>query len=446
MHGPKRQANNIMKTKLLQGFLLLVGLSITSVSWAASVLIINGTSTTSEPGTTASITTNLTSLLVAAGHTVTVSDPVPGSLAGFAQVWDIRFANAAPLTAGNITLYVSYMAGGGKMFVMGENSFFGTRNTSVLALITSAGGGTLTFTTPASTETVNPPFNSPNAVSTVTYCAPGGTTGFGTGQFITSSGGSGAGVGFAVGTLVNALAGSLAVIFDVNFMQNTCNPPNDQNLVRNLIGFVATGGLTGGGGGCGHHTVHGHISTVPATHSGTSAQHHGTHGHTVAAGADCPPHAPGHSPGLTPDAGEGFFRMTAVSADPVFSAALNEDDSLNGDASASGNGAAILPARRGKVIQLFGAADGLFLDERDDQPASGFTPPASGSPLYYTTGLPEVRIGGVAARVLFSGLAPGLTGVWQINVEVPEGAPSGRIPVEITYAGENVTSVDVEVK
>jgi uncharacterized protein (TIGR03437 family) len=34
-----------------------------------------------------------------------------------------------------------------------------------------------------------------------------------------------------------------------------------------------------------------------------------------------------------------------------------------------------------------------------------------------------VRIGGVPVRVLFSGLAPGLVGVYQVNVEWPAQAP-----------------------
>ena len=69
--------------------------------------------------------------------------------------------------------------------------------------------------------------------------------------------------------------------------------------------------------------------------------------------------------------------------------------------------------------------------EDDDQPAVNFTPPASGSPLYYTTSLPQVRIGGVVAKMMFSGLAPGLTGVWRINVLIPEEAPAGKVPVAV---------------
>jgi len=177
------------------------------------------------------------------------------------------------------------------------------------------------------------------------------------------------------------------------------------------------GAAGGGGGGCPPHTVHGHISTVPPSHSGSvSHQHHGQHGHTVA--ANCPPHAPGHSAGLSAEPAE---------TQAVFSPSLKR-------------------VRRGDVLPLYGPAEGVFLDDQDTQPAATFTPPTSGSPLFYTTRLPEVRIGGVTARVLFSGLAPGLTGVWQINVLVPAEVAAGSLPVTISYEGDELRSIDLIVE
>ena len=86
------------------------------------------------------------------------------------------------------------------------------------------------------------------------------------------------------------------------------------------------------------------------------------------------------------------------------------------------------PAAPGTIVQLFGPAKGLFLDLADVRPALGFTPPASGSPLYYTKSLPEVQFGGVKAEVMFSGLAPKLKGVWQVNVRVPGALDRARFP------------------
>jgi len=213
---------------------------------AGAVLIVNGASGTSEPGTTASITTQLTNLHTAAGNVVTVSDGIPLDLSPYAQVWDLRFSNSAALAAPDIAEYLSYLQGGGGMFVMGENSGFATRNNSVLALIAAAGGGTLTFTTPNATQTVVAPFTGPNPVASLFYLAPGGVTSAGTGQFITTDGSAGTGVAFGVGTLTNAPAGALTSIFDVNFLQTDANAQS-QALAANLVRFVGQQVNPGGG-------------------------------------------------------------------------------------------------------------------------------------------------------------------------------------------------------
>ncbi len=196
----------------------------------------------------------------------------------------------------------------------------------------------------------------------------------------------------------------------------------------------------GGGGACPDHTVHGHVTTTPPdSHDGDSHVHHGQHGHTITPGTECLPPGHhvlvnGHILGLTPEPGEGFFHLPRPPAgEPDFVAALNQD---------GGTG----PASRGTILQLFGSARGLFLDLADQKPALNFAPPASGTPLYYTDTLPEVSIGGIAAQVLFSGLAPGLTGVWQINVRVPDAVSPGRAPVSIVYGGAVLQSIDVAVR
>ncbi len=174
--------------------------------------------------------------------------------------------------------------------------------------------------------------------------------------------------------------------------------------------------------GCPPHTVHGHISTVPPSHSGNvSHQHHGQHGHIVA--PNCPPHAPGHSAGLFPEPAE----VLSASSESSFMAGADR-------------------ARRGAVLSLYGPVDGLYLDEADQQPASSFTARLSGAPLYYTTTAPEVRIGSVPTRVLFSGLAPGQRGVWQINILVPDNAPVGRLPVTISYEGAELKAGELVIE
>jgi len=208
---------------------------------AQKVLIINGASGTSEPGTTASITTQLTNLHTAAGNIVTVSDGLPVDLSQYKQVWDIRFSNNWALTSSDEAAYLSFLQGGGGMFLMGENAGFMTRNNSIFDFIMQAGGGSIGFGSGSDNQVVCSPFTGPNAVSSISYAAAGFFNGSGTGQWITgpscaaASGGSG--IAFGVGSLANASAGALTTILDVNFMQTTADA-NSQALTRNLIGYV----------------------------------------------------------------------------------------------------------------------------------------------------------------------------------------------------------------
>jgi PEP-CTERM motif len=208
---------------------------------AQNILIINGTTGTSEAGTTANITANLTALHTAVGNTVTVSDGIPANFAAYSQVWDIRFSNNFALTGVQQTQYLTYLQSGGRVFMMGENNGFSTRNGTIFSLIAAAGGGNLgnggSGTCPADNQTVNAPFTGPNAVSTINYACAGAFNGVGTGQWISNSGAIGAGVAWTIGTLANATAGSLTSILDVNFMEGN-RTFEMQQLTKNLIGFV----------------------------------------------------------------------------------------------------------------------------------------------------------------------------------------------------------------
>ena len=212
-------------------------------AFAGEILIINGSGSTSESWTTDAITTQLGNFLVAAGNTVTVADNVPGTLAGYSQVWDIRFDNYLSLTSGVLSQYLSFMQGGGGMFVMGEHIGYATRNNSVLQLIANATGETLSFVGPSSRQQVMAPFTGPNTFVNgfVDYVAVGGVSSPGTrGQFITKDESNlGTGVAWGAGDLANAPAGALTAIFDVNFMITNANP-DSQNLLRNVISFLQT--------------------------------------------------------------------------------------------------------------------------------------------------------------------------------------------------------------
>jgi uncharacterized protein (TIGR03437 family) len=94
------------------------------------------------------------------------------------------------------------------------------------------------------------------------------------------------------------------------------------------------------------------------------------------------------------------------------------------------------PAAPGDVLQVF--VTGLGRATAGGSPggavlATGQVAPANGSPLYVTVDPPTVTIGLFPAEVLFSGLAPGFAGLYQLNVRVPPGAPAGdEVALSIT--------------
>ena len=78
-----------------------------------------------------------------------------------------------------------------------------------------------------------------------------------------------------------------------------------------------------------------------------------------------------------------------------------------------------------------------------NQPPSG-SPPLSNQ-FSETTTTPVVTIGGVQAQVLFSGLAPGLVGAYQVDALVPAGSSKGAaVPVVIAFGG-SVTANGVDI-
>jgi uncharacterized protein (TIGR03437 family) len=101
-------------------------------------------------------------------------------------------------------------------------------------------------------------------------------------------------------------------------------------------------------------------------------------------------------PGFFSQAGNGFGAA----------AALNEDNTLN----SQGN-----PAAQGSVIQLFGTGQGFIPGGPPDGSAS--------TGILQTPTVPAVIMGTgfvPAANIKYSGLAPNLVGVWQVNVLIPD--------------------------
>jgi uncharacterized protein (TIGR03437 family) len=79
-----------------------------------------------------------------------------------------------------------------------------------------------------------------------------------------------------------------------------------------------------------------------------------------------------------------------------------------------------------------------------DQPATGS--PAPSDPLAWSA-TPTVTIGGAAANVQFSGLAPGYVGLYQVNAQVPAGSATGSsVPVVISMGGVTSNAVTMAVE
>ncbi len=99
------------------------------------------------------------------------------------------------------------------------------------------------------------------------------------------------------------------------------------------------------------------------------------------------------------------------------------------------------PAQRGETISIFATGLGTVTN----RPASGAAAPAD--PLSQTLNLPVITIGGVEAEVTFSGLAPGFAGLYQVNVKIPDTAPTGgKIPLVMTVLGRDSNTVTLAVE
>ena len=106
-------------------------------------------------------------------------------------------------------------------------------------------------------------------------------------------------------------------------------------------------------------------------------------------------------------ASPGLFTETATGSGQV--AALNQDGTVNGP---------MHPAPWGSIVAFFGTGVGLVPGAPADGVAAGGQTPTSSTP--------QVAIGAAfvpPANVTYSGLAPGLVGVWQVNVMIPNTVP-----------------------
>ncbi len=134
----------------------------------------------------------------------------------------------------------------------------------------------------------------------------------------------------------------------------------------------------------------------------------------------------------------GFFTANQQGTGQVV--AVNSNGSLNNPAPPPGvpfgNGS---PANAGDYITLYGTGGGIT----NPSTPAGSAPTAAAK----TTFTPTAQIGGIAATVLYSGTAPSLVGVWQVNVVIPATVKSGSdIAVVLTENGQTTPTVTIAVR
>jgi uncharacterized protein (TIGR03437 family) len=90
------------------------------------------------------------------------------------------------------------------------------------------------------------------------------------------------------------------------------------------------------------------------------------------------------------------------------------------------------PVSRGETVEIYATGLGVVNSQSFG--------------LQTTTTAPQVLVGGSPAEVTFSGLAPGFTGLYQINAQVPAGAPAGKQTLVVIANGLRSNEVQVEVR
>jgi uncharacterized protein (TIGR03437 family) len=82
------------------------------------------------------------------------------------------------------------------------------------------------------------------------------------------------------------------------------------------------------------------------------------------------------------------------------------------------------PIPRGDFAYFYATGLGAFMPSGNNPPVADGGVGAPGV-TYNAVSMPQVTIGGIQAQVLFAGQAPGFPGVYQVNIQIPQGAPTG---------------------
>ncbi len=113
---------------------------------------------------------------------------------------------------------------------------------------------------------------------------------------------------------------------------------------------------------------------------------------------------------------------------------------------AAPSGTSGMPARRGTdYLEVFATGLGPVVGSNGEAPPADAAAPLT--TVYRTVSPVTATLGGVDAPVVFAGLTPSLVGLYQVNVQVPAGAPAGgAVPLVLTVGGVVSNEVTVAIQ
>lgn len=107
-------------------------------------------------------------------------------------------------------------------------------------------------------------------------------------------------------------------------------------------------------------------------------------------------------------------------------------------------------AKPGDYVQIYLTGMGKATPNADPSGAAlatGQVAPADGSTIYQTVQTPQVSVAGTDTPVLFSGIAPGSAGLYQLNIRLPDDAPDGdAVPVRISMPNGTFDTTSISVR
>jgi hypothetical protein len=187
----------------------------------------------------ANLTTNISARETALGfipHTITsYADLVNTDITNYAHIWDIGYDTL--ITGGAADKYLAYLQSGGAIFLLGENGYFIQRDNTVTSFVTEAGGGSNSVVDSHyyGHSTIQPEFLLANSDNNVEFYDVANFSSYGTGTpMVVSDSNLIQSVVWKTGSLTNAPVGAIAVILDVNWLDDQIINSIQPNLIDNM--------------------------------------------------------------------------------------------------------------------------------------------------------------------------------------------------------------------